>query len=52
MINDGGKEVKAARWYKNHYIHNDIVPNEQLEKESIMHDRDVIMGMLNYNNHG
>ena len=52
VINDGGKEVKAARWYKNHYIHNDIVPNEQLEKESIMHDRDVIMGMLNYNNHG
>lgn len=47
MIKDGDKEIKVARWYKNRYVHNDLVPNEQLEKESITHDRDVIIGMLN-----
>lgn len=47
MIKDGDKEIKVARWYKNRYVHNDLVPNEQLEKESIIHDRDVIIGMLN-----
>ena len=46
MIKEGDKEIKVARWYKNRYVHNDLVPNEQLEKESITHDRDVIIGML------
>ena len=50
MILESGKEVKVARWYKNHFIHTDIAPNEQLDKESIMHDRDVIIGMLNHKN--
>lgn len=45
-VRDGDKEIKVARWYKNHYVHTDLVPNEQLEKEAITHDRDVIIGML------
>lgn len=52
MILEAGKEIKVARWYKNHFVHNDISPNEQLDKESIMHDRDVILGMLNHKNNG
>ena len=47
-IIEAGNEIKVARWYKNHFIHNDLKPNEQLDKESIMHDRDVIIGMLNH----
>lgn len=46
MVKDGDREIKVARWYKNRYVHSDLVPNEQLEKESITHDRDVIIGML------
>ena len=42
-----GKEVKVVRWYKNHFVHNDLVPNEQ-EKEAIMHDKKVIVGMLSH----
>ena len=48
MIKEGNKEIKVARWYKNHFVHNDLVPNEQLEKESVEHDKDVIIGMLNH----
>ena len=48
VIVDSGKEINVARWYKNHFIHNDLVPNEQLDKEALMHDRDVIIGMLNH----
>ena len=48
VIKEDGKEVKVVRWYKNHFVHNDLVPNEQLEKEAIMHDKKVIVGMLSH----
>ena len=47
VIKEGDQEIKVARWYKNHFVHNDLVPNEQLDSESIMHDRDIITGLLN-----
>lgn len=49
MVGDGENYIQIVQWYKNRFVHKDLVPNEQLEKESIMHDRDVIIGMLNYN---
>ena len=48
MIFEAGREIKVARWYKNRFVHSDLVPNEQLDKDSIMHDRDVIIGMLTH----
>lgn len=48
VIKEDGKEVKVVRWYKNHFVHNNLVPNEQLEKEAIMHDKKVIVGMLSH----
>ena len=42
------KIKNVARWYKNRFVHSDLVPNEQLDKDSIMHDRDVIIGMLTH----
>lgn len=46
VIIEGNKKISVARWYKNRFVHSDLVPNEQLKKESLMHDRDVIIGML------
>ena len=48
MIEEGGKKIKISRWYKNRFIHCDLVPNEQLNMASITHDRDVIIGMLEH----
>lgn len=45
-IVEGNKTISVNRWYKNRFIHSDLVPNEQLKEESLMHDRDVILGML------
>lgn len=45
-IMEGNKKIKVGRWYKSRFIHSDLVPNERLKKESLMHDRDVIIGML------
>lgn len=47
VIMEDEKEIAVVRWYKNRFVHNDLVPNEQLSKNSIMHDRDVITGLLN-----
>ena len=43
-----GKMVSVAKWYKNHFIHPDLVPNEQLAEESIIHDKDIIYGIIKY----
>lgn len=48
VVKENGREIKIARWYKNRFVHNDLVPNEQLERESVMHDKDVIVGMLSH----
>ena len=48
MIEEGGRKIKISRWYKNRFIHCDLVPNEQLDMASITHDRDVIIGMLEH----
>lgn len=45
-VMEAGKRVSVKDWYKSHFIHSDLVPNEQLKKESLMHDRAVIIGML------
>lgn len=46
-IIEGNKKISVARWYKNRFIHCDLVPNELLKEEALMHDQDVIIGMLN-----
>lgn len=46
VVIEGDKKIPISRWYKNHLIHCDLVPNELLKKDSLMHDRDVIIGML------
>ena len=45
-IIEGNEKMPVARWYKNRFVHCDLVPNELLKKEALMHDRDVIIGML------
>lgn len=47
LKDDCGKMIDANRWYKKHFIHNSIVPNEQLTEEDIVHDKDIIMGIIN-----
>ena len=44
---DNGKMVDVDRWYKNRFVHNNIVPNDQLTEEDIVHDKDIIMGIIN-----
>lgn len=45
-IIEGNEKMPVARWYKNRFVHCDLVPNELLKEEALMHDRDVIIGML------
>lgn len=45
-VMDGHRRMTVSRWYKNRLIHCDLVPNEQLKKEALMHDQAVIIGML------
>ena len=43
---DNGEKVDVTEWYKKRFVHNNIVPNEQLTEEDIVHDKDIIMGLI------
>ena len=45
-VMEGGERMTVARHYKNRFVHCDLVPNEQLPESSLMHDQDVITGLL------
>lgn len=46
IIMENGKEKGIAQWYKDRFVHNDLVPCEQMTKEALLHSKDVIIGIL------
>lgn len=46
IVVENGKEKDKARWYKDRFVHKDLVPNEQLTRESSKHDEDVINAII------